>query len=65
MAVSVTGTSVTSTNSAQLPCISSVIDLADSQDKKAFSIAINIKEEPMDVQVDMESHKDEVRVCCQ
>ncbi|XP_038044323.1 transformation/transcription domain-associated protein-like isoform X2 [Patiria miniata] len=57
MAVSVNGMSMSCTNTPQLPSISSVIGLADSQDKKTFSLAVTIKEEPMDI--DMESHKEE------
>ena len=37
----------------------SVINLADSQDKTAFALAANIKDEPMNVE-SIDTHKDEV-----
>ena len=59
MGVSVNGLSISSANSAPLPPITHVISLADSQDKTAFALAANIKDEPMDVE-SIDTHKDEV-----
>ncbi|XP_033101198.1 transformation/transcription domain-associated protein-like isoform X1 [Anneissia japonica] len=50
MAVTVSGLSITTVNSSQLPAITSVIGLADSHDKTAFTLALQMKEEPMDVE---------------
>ena len=50
MAVTVSGLSITTVNSSPLPAITSVIGLADSHDKTAFTLALQMKEEPMDVE---------------
>lgn len=42
-----------------LPSASSVVNLADSQDRAAFATLMKIKEEPMDVE-SVDSNKEEV-----
>lgn len=44
-----------------LPSASSVVSLADSQDRAAFATMMKIKEEPMDVE-SVDSNKEEVRL---
>ncbi|XP_070565955.1 transformation/transcription domain-associated protein-like isoform X2 [Ptychodera flava] len=59
VAVGVSGVSINSSSTNHLlPAIMSVINLADSQDREAFSITNIIKEEPMDVET-IDAHKDE------
>nr|XP_054766791.1 transformation/transcription domain-associated protein-like [Lytechinus pictus] len=57
MASSATSTLISNINTSPLPCITSVINLADSQEKAAFMLAAHVKEEPMDVESDF--HKEE------
>ncbi|XP_030846194.1 transformation/transcription domain-associated protein [Strongylocentrotus purpuratus] len=57
MASSATSTLISNINTSPLPCITSVINLADSQEKAAFMLAAHVKEEPMDVESDL--HKEE------
>lgn len=49
---------ITTINSSQLPAITNVINLADSQEKTAFQLASHVKEEPMDT--DADGQKEEV-----
>ncbi|XP_077979126.1 transformation/transcription domain-associated protein-like [Glandiceps talaboti] len=59
MAVGVSGVTITSSSTCHLlPAIMSVINLADSHDREAFSIASKIKEEPMDVE-SIDTHREE------
>ena len=46
-----------------LPSASSIVSLADSQDRATFATIMKMKEEPMDVVVD--SNKEEVECYCQ
>ncbi|XP_072179557.1 transformation/transcription domain-associated protein-like [Diadema setosum] len=57
MSSSSNSTLISTINTSPLPSITSVINLADSQEKAAFMLAAHVKEEPMDVESD--AHKEE------
>ena len=60
LSVAMNGTSIQSSAIMNLlPSASSIVNMADSQDRATFATIMKMKEEPMDVVVD--SNKEEVR----
>ncbi|XP_071811547.1 transformation/transcription domain-associated protein-like isoform X3 [Apostichopus japonicus] len=58
LVVSLNLPNITTINSSQLPAITNVINLADSQEKTAFQLASHVKEEPMDTDADGQKEED-------